>query len=182
MAGSIGYNTRAYVSNAPGAFAIVILPTDARGGGGATAQDPLPSIAANATADYFMKVGNEGAQWKVGKTVNYMHSDGLAETAGIIFGGLDCVAPVYPGSGVVVATGAYAVLNGYLFKATTGGTTAVKFIGFSNFKTVKGATTTDGSVVWTSFSKAALIRVRYANVTSAGPLTPVAQMWELFQD
>lgn len=180
MAGSKGYNTSARVSDAPGAFGIVILPTDAPGGGGAGAQDPLPAILANTTADYFMKVGNESSQWKVQKTVNYMHSDGATETAGIIFGGLDCVAPVYPGSGVVVAQNAYMVLNGYLFKATTGGTTAVKFIGFQNFNLVKGATTTDGTVVWTSFSKTALIRVRYANV-SGSTATPVSQIWELFQ-
>jgi hypothetical protein len=175
---SRGYNTRAYVSEAPGAFAIAIPGTDAQPSDGL--QDILVPIAGNTTSDYFFKVGNESAQWKVQKTVNYMHSQGLTETAGILLGGLDCVSPVYPGSNVVVAQNAYMILNGYLFKATTGGTTAVKFIGFNHFNLVKGATTLDGSVVWTSFAKAALIRLRYANVT-AGSLTPVAQTWELFQ-
>lgn len=175
MAGSRGYNTRAYVSEAPGAFAFIDV-TDFTNG----AQDTLPALLANTTVDYFIKVGNAGSQWKVQKTVGYMHSDGLTETSGIIFGGVDCVQPVYPGLSAVVAQNAYMVLNGYLFKATTGGTTAAKFIGFSNFKTARLATTTDNTVVWTSYGKAALVRVRYANVTG-GTLTPVAQTWELFQ-
>lgn len=173
---SRGYNTSARVSEAPGAFVVIGVADFTNG-----VQDTLPAIAANTTVDYFFKVANAGSQWKVQKTVNYMHSIAMTETPGIIFGGIDCIQPVYPGVNTVVAQNAYMILNGYLFKATTGGTTAIKFIGFSNFKTVKGQTTADGTVVWTSFGKAALVRVRYANVTSAGPLTPVAQTWEFFE-
>jgi hypothetical protein len=175
MAGSRGYNTRAAVSEAPGAFAVIGVADFTNG-----AQDTLPAILANTTVDYFLKVGNASSQWKVQKTVNYMHHDGLTETAGIIFGGLDCVQPVYPGVSTVVALNAYIVLNGYVFKATTNGTTATKFIGFSNFNTKRLATTADGSVVWTSYGKAALVRIRYANV-SGSTATPVAQGWALFQ-
>jgi hypothetical protein len=174
---SRGYNTSARVSEAPGAFAIIAVSDFTNG-----AQDVIPALLANTTVDYFLKVPNTGSQWKVQKTVNYIHPDlGVTETAGIVFGGMDCIQPVYPGVNTVVAQNVYTILNGYLFKATTGGTTAIKFIGFSNFKTVKGQTTADGSVVWTSFGKAALVRVRYANVTSAGPLTPVAQTTELWE-
>lgn len=173
---SRGYNTRAYVSAAPAAFDIIGTADFTNG-----AQDALPSIAASSTADVFLRVANSGSQWKVQKTVEYARPDNLAETAGIVFGGMDCIQPVYPGTGTVVATNAYTVLNGYLFQATTGGTTAVKFIGFQNFNTVKGATTADGSVVWTSRGKAALVWVRYANV-SLSPATPVAQTLVLWQD
>lgn len=173
---SRGYNTRAYVSIAPGAFDVVAGSDFAVAG----AQDPLPSIAGNSTVDVLIHVANASSQWKVQKTVHYMRSDSLADPVGLVIGGADCIAPVYPGTSTVVASSAYMVLNGYLFKATTGGTTAAKFIGFSNFNTVKAATTTDGSVVWTSFGKAAIVRVRFANVT-AGALTPTAQTYEFFQ-
>ena len=173
---SRGYNTRAYVSNAVGAFDVVGGADFAIAG----AQDPLPSIAASSTADVMVHVANASSQWKVQKTVHYMRSDSLADPAGIIIGGADCIQPVYPGTATIVATGVYMVMNGYLFKATTGGTTAVKFIGFANFNTVKGATTTDGTVIWTSFGKAAIIRLRFANVGLA-PATPTAQTYEFFQ-
>ena len=172
---SRGYNTRAYVSEAPAAFAVVGVTEFTNG-----SQDVVPSIAANSTLNYFIRVANAGSEWKVQKTVNYMHPDGLTETPGIIFGGMDCISPLYPGTSTVVATSAYMVLNGYLFQATTGGTTAVKFIGFQNFNLVTGATTTDGTVVWTSRGKAVLVRVRYANV-SAAPATPVVQTIVIWQ-
>jgi len=175
MPASRGYNTSARVSEAPGAFAIIGANDFTNG-----AQDTLPSIAANSTFDYFLKIDNAGSQWKVQKTVNYMRHDGPTETTGIVFGGMDCISPLYPGTSTVVAINTYVVLNGWLFKATTGGTTAVKFIGFPNFNTVKGATTTDGTVVWTSFGKAVLVRIRYANV-SVSPATPVAAIIALFQ-
>jgi hypothetical protein len=172
---SRGFNTRAFVSDAPGAWAIIATADFTNG-----AQDTLPALSANTTVDYFLKVGNASSQWKVQKTVNYMHPDALAETAGIIFGGMDCVSPAYPGSATVVAQNTYMRLNGYLFKATTGGTTATKFIGFSNFNTARLATTTDGTVVWTSYGKAALVRIRYANV-SGSTATPVAQTQEIWE-
>jgi len=175
MAGSRGYNSRAYVSNAPGAFDIVGAADFTNG-----AQDTLPLIAASSTVDYFVRVANSGSQWKVQKTVHYMRSDSLADPTGIVVGGADCIQPPYPGTATVVATSAYMELNGYLFQATTGGTTAVKFIGFANFNTVKGAVTTDGSVVWTSRGKAALVRLRFANVSLAAA-TPTAQAYEFFQ-
>jgi hypothetical protein len=173
---SRGYNTSGLVSESTASLAIIATADFTNG-----AQDTLPAIAANTAVDYFLRVANAGSRWKVQKSVNYMHPDALAETVGIIFGGMDCIQPVYPGISTVVATNAYMELNGHLFQATTGGTTATKFIGFQNFNIVKGATTADGSVVWTSRGTAALVRVRYANVTSAGPLTPVAQTQILWQ-
>ena len=178
---SRGYNTRAYVSNAPGAF--YVIGTSDFG----TVQAALPAVgaagSATATVDYFAFVPNTGSQWKVQKSVQYMKSDdsNLSDPEGIVLGKIDCVAPVYPGVSTVVATGAVIVLNGYAFKATAGGTTAATFIGFSKFNLTKGATTTDGSVTWTSFGKAAWLRFRFANVGS-GSATPVAQSYELFQD
>ena len=71
---------------------------------------------------------------------------------------------VASGVDTVVAAGTYTVLNGYLFIASTGGTTATTFIGFSKFNTSRGATTADGSVVWTSYGKAGLVRFDFGNV------------------
>jgi hypothetical protein len=177
MPASKGYNTRAYVSNPPAAFAI-ILSSDF-----GSIQAALPSIAANETADYFAFVPNSGSQWKIQKAVEYMKSDdsSLEDPAGIVLTKIDCIAPAYPGVSTVVSTGAVMVLNGYAFKATSGGTTAASFIGFSNFNTVKGATTTDGSVTWTSYGKAAWLRFRFANVSVSSGVAPVAQAYELFQ-
>jgi hypothetical protein len=71
------------------------------------------------------------------------------------------------------------VMNGYLFQATVGGTTAATFIGWSSFNTTKGATTTDGSLTWTSLGKAILIRARFANISTTSA-TPVQQEYDLF--
>lgn len=140
----------------------------------------LPSIAANTTAIYDFVVPNTGSQWKVQKVVDFSRPDGTQETTGISIGQVDCIAPVYPGVNTVVATGAFTVLNGYLFEATTGGTTAATFIGFSKFNLTKGATTTDGSVTWTSLGKAVLLRAVFSNSTT-GALTPVAQTYDFLQ-
>jgi hypothetical protein len=146
-------------------------------------QNPLPLVPANGTADYVVVVPNTGAQWKAQKSVQFARPNGATETAGITIDGCDCNAPVYPGiSTAVVADytpAAYMVLNGYLYKATTAGTTASTFIGIKAFNFAKGATTTDGSVVWTSQGRAAIIRVRYAN-SSLAAATPVAQEYDWF--
>jgi hypothetical protein len=187
MAQSKGYNNRAYVSNAPGAFAIIL------GSDFGTIQAALPAVGATTTVEYFAHVPNTGSQWKVQKTVQY-NRDGasgstpgtnvpsaIGDPAGIVLSKIDCIAPIYPGASTVVATGAVIVINGYAFKATTGGTTAAAFIGFSNFNLTNGATTTDGSVTWTCYGKAAWLMFTFANVTG-GPLTPAAQDYALFQD
>jgi hypothetical protein len=146
-------------------------------------QTALPSVPANSTVDYYAVVPNSGSQWKVQKSVNFMRSDGTTETAGIVLSHLDCISPEYPGTAQVVTAGptSYFVMNGYLFEATTGGTTATTFIGASAFNTTKGKTTADGSVVWTSLGKAALIRFLFGNV-SVSAATPVAQAYELFEE
>jgi hypothetical protein len=145
-------------------------------------QYALPSVPANSTVDYYAIVPNTSSQWKVQKSVNFMRSDGTTETAGIVLSHLDCISPEYPGvsTAVSVGPGSFFVMNGYLFEATTAGTTAVTFIGYSKFNTTEGATTTDGTVVWTSHGKAALIRFLFGNV-SGSAATPVAQTYELFE-
>jgi hypothetical protein len=175
MPGSRGYNSRAYVSNDPGAF--YVIGTADFG----TDQAVLPSVPANSTVDYYAIVPNSSSQWKVQKSVNYMRSDSLADPVGLVLSKIDCIQPVYPGVNTVVAAATWLVLNGYLFFTTAGGTTATKFIGFSNFNTVKGATTLDGSVTWISHGKAALLRFLFANVSLVAA-TPVAQAYELFQN
>lgn len=172
--GSQGYNTRASVSKGVGSFAI-IEATDF-----GASQAAFPSIGAFSTADYYAIVPNGAGEWKVQKSVGYMRSDGLADPAGIILGGLDCLAPIYPGVGVGVVANTFMILNGYLFKAIIGGTTNPTFMGFSRFNLTKNATTSDGSVVWTSAGKAILVRFRFQNV-SGSAATPTTQTYELYQ-
>jgi hypothetical protein len=147
-------------------------------------QNPLPLVPANGTADYVVVVPNTGAQWKVQKSVQFARPNGATETTGITIDGCDCNAPIYPGTSQPVVAdftpAAYIVLNGYLYKATTAGTTAATFIGIKAFNFAKGATTTDGGVVWTSQGRAAIIRVRYAN-SSLVSATPVAQEYDWFE-
>ena len=147
-------------------------------------QNPLPLIPAESTADYIFVIPNTGSQWKVQKSVDYERPSGLVEPAGIAIDNVDCIAPVYPGTSTAVAAtfnaSAYMVLNGYAYQATTGGTTASTFIGTAAFKTAKGATTTDGTVVWTSLGKAVFIRARFANF-STSPATPVAQEYDFWE-
>jgi len=161
-------------------------------------QQPLPSVSANATAIYYAVVPNSGSQWKQQKSVDFMKSDGVAETSGIVLNHLDFIQPVYPGASgqpaggtnppsatytqASVATGTYMVMNGYLFVATqaTTSNTATTFIGWSAFNTTTGKTTTDGSVTWTCLGKAGLVRFDFGNVTSSAH-TPTATTYELFQ-
>lgn len=187
MAQSKGYTNRAFTANAPSAFAI-ILGSDFGG-----IQAALPSVGANTTVAYYAHVPNSGSQWKVQKTVQYQRDGAAGSTpgtsvpgaisdpAGIVLTKIDCIQPIYPGVATVVATGFVMVLNGYAFKATTGGTTATPFIGFSKFNLTNGATTTDGTVTWTCYGKAAWLLFTFGN-TSATPATPAAQDYALFQD
>jgi hypothetical protein len=149
-------------------------------------QDPFPAVPGDQSLDYYFVVPNTGSQWKTQKSVQVMRPDGVTETEGIILSTpLDCLQPLYiggvsPYTATAVSLGTYMVMNGYLFQATVSGTTATAFIGFAAFNLTKGATTTDGSVTWTSFGKAALVRAHFANVTS-GSLTPVTQSYDLFE-
>lgn len=147
-------------------------------------QDVLPTIAANTTVDYYFRIPNTGSQWKVQKSVEWMRPQGVAEPGGTLVGPMDCISPLYPGTGQVVtasqATPVYFVMNGFLFKAITSGTTAATFIGFSNFNTNRYGTTTDGTVVWMCFGREVLVRCHFGN-NSASPVTPVAQEYDLFE-
>lgn len=146
-------------------------------------QPALPSVSANTTADYSFIVPNSGSQWKTYKPVQFARPDSTPETAGIsISANLDCISPLYPGvnTAVTAGSGSYFVMNGYLFVATTGGTTATAFIGFSAFNTAKYGTTTDGTVVWTCLGKAVLVRAHFINNTGSAAI-PVAQEYDLFE-
>jgi hypothetical protein len=93
------------------------------------------------------------------------------------------INPLYPGTSTDVTAGtgvsSYIVLNGYLYQATTSGETASTFIGPGAFNQSRGATTTDGSVVWTSLGKASIIRIRFVNSTDSAAV-PAAQEIDLF--
>lgn len=147
-------------------------------------QAAFPLISAESTVDYLFIIPNMGSEWKTYKSVAYARPDGIADPAGIELNEVDCIAPLYPGTGTVVTASynqsAYFVMNGYLFQATTTGTTNTTFIGFSAFNLTKGATTLDGSVTWTSFGKATLIRARFANVSTTAA-SPVNQQYDWFE-
>ena len=152
-------------------------------------QPALPYVASDSSVDYYFIVPNTGSQWKQQKSVDYMRSDGVVDPLGIQIGHMDFIQPDYPGTLItsgtsqanwVVTAGSWMVMNGYLFQATVGGAVAATFIGWSAFNTTKGVTTTDGSVTWTSFGKAGLVRTVISNAY-ASAATPAAQAYELFQ-
>lgn len=154
-------------------------------------QSPLPQIGPQASADYDFIVPNTASKFKVQKPVGFSRPDGTAETPKItLSANMDCIEPLYPGATPgssaytqqSVAPGTYMVLNGTLYVATQTGSqnTAASFIGAAAFNTTKGATTTDGSVIWTSLGKACLVRAHFANVSASSTLAPVAQEYDLF--
>jgi hypothetical protein len=161
-------------------------------------QPPLPSLAQDASIDYYAIVPNSGSQWKQQKNVQYMNPDGINETLGIILHQLDFIQPVYPGAAdepqggsnppsstytqASVANGTWMVMNGYLFQAVQANTTstAATFIGFSAFNLSKGSTTTDGNVSWLAYGKAGLARFQFSNVSSTTQ-SPISRDYELFQ-
>jgi hypothetical protein len=152
-------------------------------------QPALPSIASDATVDYYFIVPNTGSQWKTQKSVQYMRSDGIADPAGIELSQMDFVQPVYPGSNIasgtsqanwVVNAGSWTVINGYLYQATVGGAVGSTFPTTFAANTAKGSTVTDGSVTWTCFGKAGVIRAVFGNLSGSAAI-PAAQAYELFQ-
>lgn len=142
-------------------------------------QTALPSIAANTAVDYYFRVPNTGSLWRTQKDPQYMRPQGIADPSGISAGNVDVVSPLYPGTSQSVALGAYMTIGGYLYLATAAGTTAATFIGGAAFNQTKGVTTTDGTVTWTSYGKAMLIRLRFANASGSAAV-PVAQEYDFF--
>lgn len=147
---------------------------------GSGIQPALPSVASDATVGYQFIVPNTGSQWKVQKTVNHMRPDGVADPTGITVSITGYTQPVYPGVSTVVAAGAWMVLNGYLFLATAGGTTAAAFIGFSAFNTAKFANTTDGTVTWQCYGKAGLVNAVFSNLSGSAAV-PAAQSYNFWE-
>lgn len=142
-------------------------------------QAPLPSVGANGSADYYFRVPNSGSLWRTQKDPQYMRPQGIADPAGINEGNIDVVSPLYPGTSQAVSLGAYMSMNGYLYLCTTAGTTAATFIGGAAFNQTKGSTTTDGTVTWTSYGKAILIRMRISNSSGSAAIS-VAQEYDFF--
>jgi hypothetical protein len=73
----------------------------------------------------------------------------------------------------------YFSMNGYLFQAVAGGTTAAAFIGFSAFNLNQFGVTTDGSVKWMCLGRQALVRAHISN-SSGSAASPAAQEYDLF--
>ena len=143
-------------------------------------QSPLPSVAANGTVDYYVRIPNAGGLWKPQKQVNYMRPQYATESAGITVGNVDCAPLLYPGPNVAVSLGTYMVMANTLYLCTAAGTTGNPFIGGAAFNQAKGSTTTDGTVTWTSYGKSTLIRVHFSN-SSGSAAIPVAQEYDFFE-
>jgi hypothetical protein len=154
-------------------------------------QQAMPSIPANASIDYFFRVPNSANRWRVQKSVEWMRPGGLAEPGGVVIGPADVINPVYPGTSFAItetATSAtlgpvqttYMALNGLLFAAIAGGTTAATFIGSAAFQNVaRFATVTDGTVTWICLGRATLVRFHFGN-TTASIIIPAVQEYDLF--
>jgi hypothetical protein len=142
-------------------------------------QPPLPSVPANSTVDYYIRIPNSGGFWKSQKQVNFMRPQFAAESAGITIGNVDCTPLLYPGANTSVSLGVYMVMANTLYLCTTAGTTGNPFIGGAAFNQAKGATTTDGTVTWTSYGKQTLIRMHISN-SSGSAAIPVAQEYDFF--
>lgn len=142
-------------------------------------QIALPTVGANTSVDYYFEIPNSGGQWRTQKDPQFMRPQGLADPAGISLGQADVVAPLYPGTSQSVAANAYMVMNSTLYICTVAGTTAATFIGGAAFNQAKGATTTDGTVTWSSEGKAILIRVRITNSSGSGAAA-LAQEYDFF--
>jgi hypothetical protein len=143
-------------------------------------QQPLPSVGANTTSDYYIIVPNAGSMFGTQPSTNWMRPQGIPDGTGITATMIGYQMPLYPGTSASVSVGAYMILNSYLFVCTTAGTTASTFIGFSAFTTTRLGTTTDGTVTWTCLSKAGLINLRFSNA-SGSAAAPVAQEMDFFQ-
>ena len=143
-------------------------------------QSPLPSIAANTTVDYYIRVPNAGGLWKPQKQVNYMRPQYATEATGITLGNVDCTPLLYPGPNTAVSLGVYMVMANTLYLCTTAGTTGNPFIGGAAFNQAKGSTTTDGTVTWLSYGKATLVRMHISN-SSGSAAIPVAQEYDFFE-
>ena len=142
-------------------------------------QQALQSVGANTSTDYYFRIPNSSSKWRMQFTPDYTRPQGLPDPTGITAGPCDVVAPLYQGTAQSVSLGAYMVMGGYLYLATTAGTTAATFIGGPAFIQSKGSTTTDGTVVWTSYGKAVLIRLRFTNGSATAQI-PAAQEYDFF--
>jgi hypothetical protein len=142
-------------------------------------QAPLPSVGANTSVDYYFRVPNTASLWRTQKDANYVRPQGYADPTGITVGACDVIMPLYPGTSASVSLGGSMVMNGYLYLATTAGTTASTFPGGAAFNQAQSKTTTDGTVVWTSYGKAVQIRLRFTNGSGTAAI-PQAQEYDFF--
>jgi len=136
-------------------------------------QVPMPSVAANNHADVSWAVPST---FSVFKDVQFMRPNASADPTGISEVSMDCIAPLWAAS-TAFAAGAFIVINSVLFMCTTAGTTGSTV---PTFKNVKGATTTDGSAVWTSQGPKKVLRVRFINASGSAAI-PVNQEYDIFQ-
>jgi hypothetical protein len=191
LSGSKGYDSSFRGASAPSAYAQVLTSDFG------TIQNSLPSVVASDSYGYCFKIPNTGSQWRSQSCVHFVRPDQITETVGVGIESCDVVQPTNPGwNGTVYSpatitgqtinsaactVGIYMVLNGYLYQATnTGsGTQATSPLAPGAFNRTKGATTTDGTVVWTSCGKAVLIVARFSNATAVAAV-PTAMQYDFF--
>jgi hypothetical protein len=145
-------------------------------------QPALPLVAANSTAAIHPIVSRAfDSQWGV----RVIRPNSLGDPTGISLEIAECIAPAWSAStaittylGASAAKSSFLILNGVLFGCTTAGTTASTVPSF-NF--TPGATTTDGTAVWTCIGYRSLLRLRFSN-SSGTAQQPFSQEYDLIQD
>jgi hypothetical protein len=146
-------------------------------------QDALPSIAANTTADIFVRVA-PFQQWSTKRQVVVRIPDENSETAGISLIRADCVAPLWPASTSVTA-GQYIVIANGLFECTVAGTTAAaasvpNFLNIVNTGTPGVTTIVDNGATWLFQGRKKLVRMRFMNATGSAAI-PVINEYNFIQ-
>jgi len=189
---SKGYTSSYRGTVSPKAYALVLAADFG------AAQNTLPSIPESGSFDYCFKIPNSGELWRVQESVHFARPDATLETADVAITTVDVKAPVNPGWNGTTYSAAtltgkaltdagctpaiYMVLNGVLYQATnTGsGTQSVVPLAPGAFNQTKGATTTDGTVTWTSCGKAILIVARFVNNNAGSSETPAAMQYDFW--
>jgi|ERR1700704_2882562 len=145
-------------------------------------QPPLPSIAANTTAEVGLKIPESFSPFR---SVLVEQPNANTETAGISLVASYCRAPLWPASTAVVAgdNPTYIVTAGALFVCTTAGTTSASNsfpAGFVTTAAAQTGTVTDNTATWTFVGNFKIVSLRWMNATGTAAI-PVANTYLLSQ-
>jgi hypothetical protein len=169
--------SKGYTSSARLAVPVSAYQSIQSGDFGVT-QPAIPTLATATSAVWYIQVSSA---FRVYKPVQVIRPAQNLDPSGILVGNFQCVAPVDPGrlTAITSASNTYMYIQGFLYLCTTSGTTAAKMPVLNQ---AAGATTTDGTAVWTSQGRQVLIEAQVYSVKSQSPAVgPTAQEYGLFQ-